>query len=397
MKGPFVAAACLLLMGCPQLRTGATAAGPFDAAAVTRDNGADSDVAPPTDGGLGTTERHLSAGTSHVCVARGGEVTCAGGIVAGAIGYDPGGRPRAVRVPGEVRALSSAQESACALTLAGDVYCWGERELGLDSDTTRVAEPERATLSGASLLTGAFGHCALSGSAVSCWGSLPLVGSTATADRPERVESFAEVASIAAGSQFYCLGGSDRRVRCRGANSRGQCGAPPSASAPFTEVTGLDDVLAIRAGGASVCALRASGRIACWGSNQLGTLGDGTRDDHIAPVEVRGLGRVSQFDLFGVNACAVTNEGAVWCWGSRQAGLLGDGVRVADETSADFVRATPVRVEAWTDVTEVAVGTFLACALRRDQSVWCWGWNNRLALPWPNGAASRPVRVIPPP
>lgn len=397
MRAACLLAASLFFVGCPRVQTGAADSNAPGDVADAVDRGADSDVQTPPDGGLDSNERHLSAGTSHVCVVRAGVVTCAGSIVAGALGFDPSGRPRTVHVPGEVRSLSSALETACALTRTGDVYCWGEGALGLGNAVTRVAEPERATMAGVSQITGGFGHCALSGTGVSCWGLLPIAGVSAPTIQPEAVEGPGEVTSFAAGGGFHCLVGRDRHVRCRGTNARGQCGAPPSMSEPLTEVSGIDDALVARAGGASACALRPSGRVSCWGSNQLGTLGDGARVDRSTPADVSGLDGVTQLDLSGVNACARTQGGALWCWGSRQAGILGDGVRIEDETDPRFVQSTPERVGGWNDVVEVAVGTYLACALRADQSVWCWGWNNRLALPWPNGAVSPPARVIPPP
>ncbi len=397
MRAAHLLAAFVSLTGCPQVQSGSADSGTTNDIVDAQGDVAVSDGAFPIDGGIDGIERHLSAGTSHVCVVRSGVVTCAGSIVAGAIGFDPSGRPRTVHVPGEVRSLSSALETSCALTRTGDVYCWGEGSLGLGTEMTRVAEPERMTLSGVSQITGGIGHCALSGSGVTCWGVLPVASASGAATQPEIIEGTADVISIAAGGGFHCLVGSDHRVRCRGTNTRGQCGASPSTSAPLTQVEGLNDVLTVRAGGASACARQSTGRVACWGSNQFGTLGDGTQTDHSTPAEVRGIDRIAQIELAGVNACAKTDGGAVWCWGSRQAGLLGDGVRVQDEADSRFVQPSPVRVEAWTDVVEVAVGIYLACALRGDQSVWCWGWNNRVALPWPNGTVSPPVRVIPPP
>ncbi|MBK6529844.1 MAG: hypothetical protein IPF99_09630 [Deltaproteobacteria bacterium] len=396
MKFLRLATAFVLLAGCERVVS----------PTPSRDSGLSQDVVPevdsevpadraiPADAGLVALARRLSAGLSHVCVLRDGRVTCAGGIVAGAMGFDPEGRPRPVQVPGMVVSISSFQNSACALSQTGDVYCWGNNFLGLGAGVTEVAQPSVATLSEASFLSGAIGHCALRGDGAFCWGEVPVPGPT-LADRPQRLDVEGDTVMLAAGFRFYCVLGADHRVRCRGVNDHGQSGRAPSPEAvPLTEVQGLQDAVEVRSGGAASCARRVSGRVACWGSNQFGTLGTRRERDQFVAANMPGLENVIQIAVSGANACAVTQDGAVWCWGTRQAGLMGDGVRVADDQSPDFVQSTPIRVPEVADAVETAVGTEVACALRRDQSVWCWGRNNHSSLPWPNGTVSRPVRVV---
>lgn len=109
---------------------------------------------------------------------------------------------------------------------------------------------------------------------------------------------------------------------------------------------------------------------------------------------VEGVRDAVQLDVSGVNACVTTRLGQVWCWGTRQAAVMGDGVRVYDDQRPDFLQPTPVRIPTIDDAVEVAVGATVACALRQDQSVWCWGWNGYGGLPWPLETATGPVRVI---
>lgn len=164
----------------------------------------------------------------------------------------------------------------------------------------------------------------------------------------------------------------------------------------MTLIPGLDDVVDLRAGYNTVCALRPSGHLACWGGNVFGILGNGPGGDQETPRDVMGLEGVTQFDLSDANVCARRSDGTVWCWGPRGTGLLGDGIRVADRDSPDFAQSTPFRVPGLDRAVEVAVGASVACALRDDQSVWCWGYNFFNGLPWPTGTVSQPVQLIAP-
>jgi hypothetical protein len=66
-------------------------------------------------------------------------------------------------------------------------------------------------------------------------------------------------------------------------------------------------------------------------------------------------------------ACAVRDDGRVVCWGRNGAGQLGNGGMSSSPT--------PVEVVGITDAVEVGLGQCHACARRRDGSVACWGEN----------------------
>lgn len=77
------------------------------------------------------------------------------------------------------------------------------------------------------------------------------------------------------------------------------------------------------------CALLRSQQVACWGGNGVGLLGDGTSaSNSYVPVDVEGLGDAKSLasgDGPGVNACALLSTGRVACWGSNGSGALGNG------------------------------------------------------------------------
>jgi alpha-tubulin suppressor-like RCC1 family protein len=92
-------------------------------------------------GGLAGAE-DVAIGTSHVCVLVGGEVRCAGAFADGQLGdgtHQDGSdgcatgcsaTPRAVTGLSNVVQLAASTRSTCALTDAGDVYCWGGNGAG---------------------------------------------------------------------------------------------------------------------------------------------------------------------------------------------------------------------------------------------------------------------------
>ena len=73
--------------------------------------------------------------------------------------------------------------------------------------------------------------------------------------------------------------------------------------------------------------------------------------------------------------CAVKTDQSLWCWGDNTVGELGTGV------SSTVPVSTPEQVIGMgglgylTGTVGVAVGARSACALRSDGTVSCWGWN----------------------
>jgi hypothetical protein len=97
-----------------------------------------------------------------------------------------------------------------------------------------------------------------------------------------------------------------------------------------SDVPGLEQgVAAIASSGTHDCALTTLGGVKCWGLNDHGQLGDGTRTDRTAPVDVVGLhGPAAAIATGAFHTCAVLRRGGIDCWGSNGTGQLGDGTTV---------------------------------------------------------------------
>ncbi len=168
--------------------------------------------------------------------------------------------------------------------------------------------------------------------------------------------------------------------------------ANPTISVGQTQqftATGISTATAVDAGSFHACALLGDGAVRCWGLNDSGQLGDGTRTNSSTPVAVAGIMGAAAVTGGGFHSCVRFPDGTLECWGRNDSGQLGDPTTTAD------ISATPVRVSGITTATAVTAGGFHTCALLQDGTVRCWGQNDSGQLG--NGTvlmnSSTPVRV----
>jgi alpha-tubulin suppressor-like RCC1 family protein len=178
--------------------------------------------------------------------------------------------------------------------------------------------------------------------------------------------------SLHAGDSFTCATTQDGRVFCWGVGSDGQLGnGSTEGSTSPVAVTGLDDVTAMSAGASHACAVRSNGSTLCWGQNFWGQVGDGVPGERgmrrTTPVTVMGPALVAVTAGFG-SSCGLTAEGRGLCWGNNESGSLGNGNTTT--------RPLPDWVVDLTDAVSLSEGLGgHLCAVRADDSVWCWGPN----------------------
>lgn len=232
-------------------------------------------------------------------VAAGGDRTCA--IVSGQ-SYCWGGTttcsPTALNGAVNSVALSMGRSSACAVNSTGSIKCWGDNtygELGDGTTTSRwsTAVPVSGIVSATGVVVGEGHACAVSATGlVQCWGDNTFgqlgIGNLATtmSSTPIDVVGVVGASKIATKSYLTCglfVTGGTSAVKCWGLLN-----ATKTPTPTMIDIGG--DAKAIAVGYQHACIIRGNGRVACWGLNDYGQLGDGTIVDSWAkPVDVIGL------------------------------------------------------------------------------------------------------------
>ena len=171
-------------------------------------------------------------------------------------------------------------------------------------------------------------------------------------------------------NQYTCGVTPEYRAYCWGWNDRGQLGDGTKGTARLIPVA-VATTLRFRqvsAGASHTCAVTPDNRAYCWGSNAIGALGDGTTNDHYSPVAVAGGRQFRQVDAGVDFTCGISYpDNRVFCWGNNWAGQLGDGTTTP--------RLKPVAVGAALYFNQVRAGAFHTCGITTTNRAYCWGYN----------------------
>ena len=276
-------------------------------------------------------------------------------------------------------------EGYCALLSNKTVACWGangDGQLGrgpafsYDSST-----PER--VAGLSDVVELEHTCAVTGAGdVFCWGTGPFLqdpmdtAAVTTTASPVKLP-LPPVAHLGIGHDVGCAALTDGRVTCWGSNDSGQLASPwedaPAAAEPIAR--SIPDGAPIRRVlvGTATLLLREDGTIVSWGANPpLGRASSLFPDPNPRPMDATN---VTGLDLVHDNAC-MTTGGVVHCW----------GVPIYPGSPATpLARAIPEPVFTPEPVVDVATTrTFIErretvpyrwCAVAHDGDVYCRGTN----------------------
>lgn len=340
------------------------------------DGGTDASHDATTDAPVGSGAiQQLSAGSDSTCALdTAGKIWCWGGNAARKSAEDPAAAvttPTASpRITNAVEISARSGQTTCARQADGKVTCWG----------TTYWPSSTAFDVGALEMGIGLNHACIrnaAGSAV-CWGSnfngQLGDGTTKANNTPSNAILVKDAVEVIAGSSHSCARRSTGTVQCWGANGKGQLGdGTTTGRTSAVTVSALADAKQLTGGPAYTCALKTSGQVSCWGQNFFYQLGDGSSEQRTTPALVSGITDAMQVSA-GVmdpsaHTCARHVGGTVSCWGRNDRGQLGDGTKEN--------RKTPVQVKGLTDAVEISAGGFHTCARRATGAVVCWGANDQ--------------------
>lgn len=218
---------------------------------------------------------------------------------------------------------------SCALNSSGEVYCWGNNEvgqLGIGKNSEVELIPQKVPgLNSVTSLSVGFGHnCAITGKMIYCWGQ----------------------------------------------NGNGKLGnGSDQPETKPTLVKGLNNAVSIFAGRVNTCAIDASFNAYCWGDNKTGILGNGSKELSVTPVQVKNLSNVKQIVSGSNHSCAITNDGSTYCWGDNTNGQLGL-IGVTESL-------VPMLVSTLPKAQSITAGSGHSCILTQENKIFCWGYGEQ--------------------
>ncbi len=268
----------------------------------------------------------ISAGPNTTCVLRhNGQIWCAGNQTGGRVGngLTAGNTNVLARVlgGGTYKKVSFGESSGCGLSTNNELWCWGQDNVGQLGNGPNVTSNQATPVK--------------------------LPG-----------ENYIDVNG---GSDFFLVLQSKKFNKTSNIDPR----------------TGRIAVSGNNTADAA-CYIDLEGVAWCWGTNTNGQLGNGTTTPSVSPVRVVSSEKWKKIVISKDHACGIKKGGTLWCWGNDASGQLGNGGTTGDQTSP-----YQVGTELWNDI---AVATDVSCGIKVDGTAWCWGNDTNGVLG--NGATS---------
>ncbi|HYW13995.1 MAG TPA: hypothetical protein VE871_18670 [Longimicrobium sp.] len=376
---PLALAAVLLLSACTDR---------LPSAATAPEAGAPSLTVVPTN-----AFDTLDGGRDHACgLTSGGQAYCWGRNAFGQLGDSTAAAtatPVAVLHPSGVTfdRITAGGAHTCALTSAGQAYCWGHNADGRLGDSTTVLPlmPVAVLPLGGIAFTqvdaGNAHTCGLNGSGQAyCWGqntSGQVGDSTINNYRispTATLQGSLAFTSISAGFSHTCALDGAGQAYCWGYDGDGALGNGSTFGGRIPQVvqqpSGVTFV-AVSSNYSHSCGLTSGGQAYCWGENAAGQVGDSTLVDRNAPVAVQQGALAFVSITTGLDhTCAVDAGGSAYCWGGDASQQLGNGAGAASRIPAAVTMPTGV------SFAFASVDAAKSCALDTTGQAWCWGRNN---------------------
>lgn len=335
----------------------------------------------------------IGAGADNTCaVLRRGSVHCWGRTDTFQLGMmvpDPTGVPAKVAGLAGVKMTrvfvgrNTEKAHVCAISEAGDLYCWGSNQagkLGFGILDTGPQAPQKVGEIGTlhSVGMGAIATLASDGQDIWGWGANDAgqLGYFGLGSNAPNKGSSEQGNAVAAGNLHGCAI-KDAVLRCWGRNVEGQLGLGDNVGPRLpNDVVINGEVHEVTVGDHFTCARVGDlDAVQCWGQNDRGQLGVGDTMGRNLPTSEVALGDFPATAIAGgiKHAAAIANK-SVYVWGQNDSG------EVDPSPNSKVTQPTALKMPYYdfADPIAIALGASHTCALDKAgnaQRVVCWGGN----------------------
>lgn len=308
------------------------------------------------------------------------------------IDYDEEGPDNDGWIVSSWKTVSTGYEHTCGIKTDDTLYCWGSNWDGQLGDGTTVAKftPIKiGTDTWTDIQVGTWHTCGIKAtdSKLYCWGtnSDGMVGDGSGENKhiPTKIGDDTWI-KISAGHYYTCGIKTDGKLFCWGANEAGQLGDGTSGETSCPDQTpsydcetkptptkiGDDTWTDVKAGVQHTCGIKTDGFLYCWGVNNNGRIGDGTKINRLIPTKI-GYDIWANITTGGFHSCGIKKDNTLYCWGDGYSGQLGDG--------STYFSLIPEKLnDRWTNIE---AGYEHSCGIKvNDSKLYCWGDNQYGAL-----------------
>jgi len=265
---------------------------------------------------------------------------------------------------------------------SGNLWVWGRNAYGQLGDNTIIdrSSPVQTIAWGSNWKEVSVGSnhttCIKTDGTLWCWGqgTLGRLGDNTVTKRSSPVQTIAYGTNwkqVSAGYTHTAAIKTDGTLWCWGENYQGKLGdnTIASKSSPVQTVTFGNNWKQTSAGRNHTAAIKTDGTLWTWGSNSYGQLGDNTISSKSSPIQtIAGGTNWLQVSCSDRISSAIKTDGTLWVWGTNSFGSIGDN------TAAN--KSSPVQtVAGGTNWKQVSCGSFCIVAVKKDGTLWSWGWN----------------------
>ncbi len=280
------------------------------------------------------------------------------------------------------KSITGGQFHTCGLSIEGAAFCWGNDLYGALGAGEAPPIPDRC----------------------------PVQPARSCSSIPYMVSGGHVFTSLSDRSFHHTCATDSEGTWCWGEGTHGEIGNGVSGvtvNAVPTKVRSSVTYTATSTGGYHSCGLTTLRAIDCWGTNELGQLGDptaaemcprpGSPSEQVlcATIPRRVASSLAFSKVSGGNSqtCALSEEGIAYCWGY----IVGEALNAVPAPPCGIhpCNNAPTRVVTELRFTDISAGDVVTCAISTAGRAYCWGDNTEGQLGTGKfaGREPRPVPV----